>query len=223
MCGLYFGHFGSHGSQCKSCFCPVTVVACLDQFSLNSSLSFLSYVVWKFIQGLLPILSHDLLLHSHAKQLALKLDSPSESNCYLLLLHLAAEMLSSGNLFAQSCAWLPWACWAFVNTLRTSVLSLNNLAAGAFMLLNVHENSYWCEILTAKTFTQFMEMLILISSLCGVFSPFFYAFRHPPTLHSLIWLSSIFLYQLKLYSLHKAFWFWQCLDIGNIKMDEIIY
>lgn len=152
-------------------------------------------------------------------QLALKLDSPSERNCSLSLLHLAAEMLCSGNLFAQSCAWLPWACWAFVNTLRTSVLSLNNLAAGAFMLLNVHEKFYWCEILTAKIFTQIMEMLILISSLCGVFSPFFYALRHPPILYSFILPSSIFLYQLKLYSLHKAFRFWQCLDIGNIEVS----
>lgn len=191
------------------------------QFELQFIL--LSYVWWKFILGLLPILSHDLLLHSSAKQLALKLDSLSESNCYLSLLHLAAEILCSGTLFAQSCAWLPWVCWAFVNTLRTSVLSLDNLAAGAFMLLDVHEKFYWCEIVTGKTFTQSMEMLILISSLFGVFSPFFYALRHPPILHSLIWPSSIFLYQLKLYSLYKAFWFWQCLDIRNIKVDEIMY
>lgn len=191
------------------------------QFELQFIL--LSYVLWKFILGLFPILSCDLLLHSCAKQLTLKLDSPSESSCYLFLLHLAAEKSCSGNLFAWSCAWLPWACWAFVNALRTSVLGLNNLAAGAFMLLNVHENFYWCEILIAKTFTQFMEMLILISSLCGVFFPFFYALRHPPILHSLIWPSSIFLYQLKLYSFHKAFWFWRCLDIGNIEVDKITY
>lgn len=185
------------------------------QFELQFIL--LSQVLWKFILGLLPILSHDLLLHSHAKQLALKLDSPSESNCYLFLLHLATEMLCSGNLFAPSYAWLPWACWAFVNTLRTSVLSLNNLAAGAFMLLNVHENFYWCEILSAKTFTQLIEMLIFISSLCGVFSPFFYALRHPPILRSLIWP----LYFLSVEAIF-TFWFWQCLDIGNIKVEETV-
>lgn len=164
-------------------------------------------MLWEFILGLPPVPSCVLLLCSRAKQLALKLDSPAESNCYLFLLHLAAEMLCFGNLFlilAWSCARLLCPCWAFVNPLWTSVPSLKNLAASAFTLFNVDETLFWCEILSAiseqqsKTFAQSVEMLILTISLCGLVSRIFHALRHPPILHSLIWPSNIFLYQLRL-------------------------
>lgn len=182
-------------------------------------------MLWKFILGLLPIPPYDLLLGSRAKQQAFKLYSPAEGSRYLFLLPLAAEMTRIGNLFlilAQSCARPLCACWAFVNALWTSVLSLKNLGASAFILLSVVENLFWCEILSAaseqqaETSSQSMEMLILTASLRGLFFPHlpgFQASSHFEFFNLTLWY---ILYQLELYSFGKPLWFWQCLDIGNV-------
>lgn len=193
MSGLYFGHFWALGSQCKSCSSSVMMMACLDQFSLNSDLphchvcfgsSSLDYFLF------LPKICFC------TKQLALKLDSPAESSCYLFLFHLAAETLCFNDLLfilAWSCARLLCACWAFVNALWTSGLSLKNLTASV---------STWCR----------WKLLLMWHSFCcfwtaglhtvrghadplplwGGFSPVCCALRHPPGFHSLIWLSSVF-------------------------------
>lgn len=89
------------------------------------------------------------------------------------------------------------------------MLSLQNLAAGAFTLLNVDENLFWCEILSAvseqqaKTFSQSVEMLILTASLRGLFFPHLPCF--PTSSHFAFFNLTLWyiLYHLELYSLGK--------------------
>lgn len=94
--GLYLGHFGAVGSQCKSCSSSGGGLLGPVQFEHRDTL--LSCVLQKLILGLLPIPSDDLLLRALTVQLALKLDSPAGSY-YEQVLRLAGEMLGFGHLF----------------------------------------------------------------------------------------------------------------------------